>query len=91
MNFLGSSCGPGLWNISFDDIMDLPDNRDVIECFADDTIIKIFADNIPDLGSKANDILIKVEKYGVNNKLIFNVNKTQAVLFTRRLKYNPCS
>jgi hypothetical protein len=85
----GSSCGPFLWNISFDDIFDLTSDKDVvIECFADDTVIKIFADNISELEVKANEILEKVSKFAINNKLIFNVLKTQCVLFTRKLKYD---
>jgi hypothetical protein len=73
----GSSCGPFLWNISFDDIFDLTSDKDVvIECFADDTVIKTFADNISELEVKANEILEKVSKFAINNKLIFNVLKT---------------
>ena len=85
----GSSSGPFLWNIAFDDIFDLTTNEDIIiESFADDTIIKIFADNITELEMKANSILEKVVTFATNNKLIFNVTKTKCVLFTRKLKYD---
>jgi len=39
----GSASGPGFWNISIDDIFELLEGPDCeLECFADDTIIKIF-------------------------------------------------
>lgn len=84
----GSASGPGFWNVSIDDIFDLSDAQDIeIECFADDTIVKIFDKNIDNLELKTNDVLNKLKQWADNNKLSFNVSKTNCALFTRKLKY----
>lgn len=85
----GSACGPGFWNIAYDDIFNLSDREDTqIIGFADDTNLMIFADNIQELEIKANEKLKEIESWADDNKLIFNANKTQTVLFTRNVKYN---
>lgn len=84
----GSASGPGFWNISIDDIFELStDNDIVIECFADDTLIKIYDQNIANLETKTNNFLQKLEMWAKNSKLTFNVTKTNCALFTRKLKY----
>jgi hypothetical protein len=85
----GSACGPSLWNISIDDIFDINTSEDIeIECFADDTIIKVFAKDITILEEKSNEILNKIKIWAENHKLIFNISKTNCVLFTKKLKFS---
>ncbi len=85
----GSASGPGFWNISYDDIFELGDREDSqIIGFADDTNLMIFAETIPKLEEIANLRIKEIEEWAEKSKLTFNADKTQAVLFTRRLKYN---
>jgi hypothetical protein len=84
----GSASGPWFWNICIDDIFELSEGNDCnIECFADDTIIKIFAKTIEELEIIANNKLRQVFQWSLDNKLTFNVSKSNCVLFTRNLKY----
>jgi hypothetical protein len=48
----------------------------------------IFAETIPKLEEMANLRIKEIEEWAEKSKLTFNADKTQAVLFTRRLKYN---
>jgi hypothetical protein len=83
-----SACGPHYWNIRFDDIHGLSNSKNVIiDAFADDTLIKIYGNSTVEIELLANSILQKVESYAKHNKLIFNAQKTQCVLFTKNLKY----
>ncbi len=54
----GSACGPHYWNIGFDDIFVLANNDSVvIDVFADDTIVKIFAKTTQEVETIANNII----------------------------------
>jgi hypothetical protein len=84
----GSASGPWFWNVSIDDIFQLNDGEDcVIECFADDTIAMIFAQNSDELERKVNNKLCQLMDWSKSNKLRFNVSKTNCTLFTKKLKF----
>jgi hypothetical protein len=85
----GSASGQGFWNISYDDIFELGNNEDIqLISFADDTNLMVFADTIQELEDKTNEKLKQIENRAKESKLGFNVDKTQTVLFTQRLKYD---
>ena len=85
----GSACGPLYWNIQYNDIFDIV--KDIpnvdIDAFADDTIIKIFAKSTKTIEFLANKVLKLIYNWAENNKLIFNIEKTNCVLFTNNQKY----
>jgi ribonuclease HI len=84
----GGAASPQLWNICIDDIFDieLPQQTE-IEAFADDIIVKIFGLTIEEIKTKAMKALDLIKLWALNNKLKFNPNKTQCVLFTKNLNY----
>lgn len=85
----GSCCSPGLWNILYDDLlqMDLPNDCQLI-AYADDALVLITADNINCIENKANETLTSISKWGKDNKLQFNPLKTKALLITRKRNYD---
>ncbi len=84
----GSASGPGFWNISIDDVFELSEGPDCeVECFADDTIIKIFAKTSEELELRVNNKLQELNEWSIANKLTFNISKTNCALFTRNLKF----
>jgi hypothetical protein len=85
----GSSSGPGFWNVFFDDIFDISGGEDEqIIGFADDTNLLVQSQTIEVLELKTNKMLELIAKWAEENKLDFNANKTQLVLFTKNIKYN---
>jgi hypothetical protein len=84
----GSALGPELWNIFFDDIfgIKLPKNSE-LQVFCDDTRVIITGDDIEQIGNIANKVLEKLQNWGKNNGIQFNPNKTKAILFTNRRKF----
>jgi hypothetical protein len=83
----GSSSGPWYWNLCYDDIFDLTEDNIQINGFADDTVVMIYSEDILELQNRANNKLRQIYDWGTNNKLMFNVSKTNCTLFTRKLKY----
>jgi ribonuclease HI len=85
----GSSLGPGLWNIFFDDLLNIKTSNDCeIIALCDDTGVMIVGENIKQMEKSANNVLTKLYKWGVNNsKVQFNPSKTKAILFNKRKNY----
>jgi hypothetical protein len=83
----GSASGPWLWNIMFDDIFELNDTDVLLQGFADDLILIVYAKSIEELQQITNEKLEKIKIWAKNNKITFNVEKTNCVLFTRKLRY----
>lgn len=86
----GSASGPWFWNVCYDDIFDIANNFNnvSIDGFADDTIIKIYAKNTKEIQLISNEVLKEIAIWADNNKLIFNVDKTNCVLFTNNQKFD---
>lgn len=87
----GSSCGPGLWNILYDDVLRLS-----LPCgceswaFADDLILAVAADSLIELQFSANMALQRIYSWGCDNKIRFNEAKTQVLpIHVRRLPDHP--
>jgi ribonuclease HI len=85
----GSSCGPGFWNIKFNSSLKLDFPQMVrLNGFADDALLQVFAQTIPELETKANEALSRLSDWSRDNKLEFNETKTTAVLFTKNQKFS---
>jgi hypothetical protein len=84
----GSALGPGLWNIMFNDLLqiELPENSE-LQAYCDDTGAIITGNDINKIEEIANQVLEKLQNWGINHKIEFNPNKTKAVLFTNRRNY----
>ena len=81
----GSCCGPILWNIQYDTVLNLQftDHTRVV-AFADDLILMIRADSISEAENIANVEMGKITMWAENNKTKFNEEKSQVMLMTRR-------
>lgn len=85
----GSTCGPGLWNILYDDILKLALPADCrIVAFADDSLLMVDARDPMSLQNKINDSLQRIVDWGKSVKLEFNESKTQALLIHTKQQQN---
>lgn len=76
-----SVLGPTLWNILYDDVMELQMHDGVkIICFADDLAVVAVAEDGNSLKNKIDDTLHKVKWCVPNNHLQMAEEKTQAIL-----------
>lgn len=77
----GSVLGPTLWNIFFDDVLDLPFEAGVeITAYADDIAMLVIASDVDELNRKANDSLHAINTWMKSNSLEIAENKTEAVI-----------
>lgn len=84
----GSRIGPFLWNIVYDALLKkrMPTGV-VVVGFADDAIIVAIADNIYALKLRIDESLWRVKRWLDSRGLDMAVQKTEAVLVTRRKKF----
>lgn len=84
----GSALGPGLWNIMYDQLLrtELPLGAELIG-FADDTLLLVSARSSKQIEIIANKALNAITEWGESVKTKFNHKKTEAILFTRKLKF----
>ena len=82
--------GPTLWNVAFNDVfkVELPPGVQLI-CYADDTLVVGCADTIAEVECRVNQALDAVTRWIESARLNVAVEKTEAILFTTRRKYNP--
>ena len=86
----GSALGPGLWNINYDNLLEIetPENSEIMG-FCDDTKVLVFGKDIKQIEIKANQILEEMSEWAKSAKLEFNSNKSAAVLITKVKKFTP--
>ena len=77
----GEIHSPFLWNVSFNDIYDIDGE---VQAFADDSNLIFISADPKALENAANDALIKINEWGHKNKLKFNNDKTEAIIFSNR-------
>nr|XP_027196978.1 uncharacterized protein LOC113791400 [Dermatophagoides pteronyssinus] len=83
----GAKCSPLLWNILYDNLLQLRLPNDCyIQAFADDAFLIVSHENLDICENRANKALEKISKWGEDNKIEFNPSKTQAMLVTKRRK-----
>lgn len=79
----GSILGPLLFNLYINDVVNIDrDTKFII--YADDTSLFLTDRNIPNLITKANHLLNKLDEWSTANSLTINTTKTKAVLFRPR-------
>ncbi|CAG9138628.1 unnamed protein product [Plutella xylostella] len=84
----GSTCGPLLWNIQLDPLLQRSDSLSAhVQAFADDILIIAAANGTGELERITNEALEAVSEWGKRAKMKFAAHKTQAMVVTRRLKY----
>ncbi|CAG5038657.1 unnamed protein product [Parnassius apollo] len=83
----GSTCGPVLWNIILDELLDtkLPAGCH-IQAFADDVLLVVTAASAGKLESAANLALHHIVEWGRSVKLAFGPTKTKLIAFTLKAK-----
>ncbi|CAG4958287.1 unnamed protein product [Parnassius apollo] len=79
----GSTCGPVLWSIILDELLDarLPAGCH-IQAFADDVLLVVTAASVGELESAANLALHHIVEWGRRVKLAFGPTKTKLIAFT---------
>lgn len=83
----GSTCGPTLWNIVLDELLETelpPGCR--LQAFADDVLLIVSRDSASDLESAANEALQIIVSWGRGVKLNFSPTKTQNIAFSKKAK-----
>ena len=77
-----------LWNVAFDNLLNLFNNEKVI-CvgYADDGSLLLSHDNLPYLFLKLNDALAKCQEWATAFGLDISPEKTKYMLFTKKTKY----
>lgn len=85
----GSTCGPILWNVLMDPLLVAAEKLEThIQAFADDVLLIASASTTEQLNKKVNTALRVVAEWGQRSKLKFAAKKTQAIIVTRKLKFN---
>ncbi|KAG6462664.1 hypothetical protein O3G_MSEX013397 [Manduca sexta] len=85
----GSIGGPILWNLLLDPLLKGLENRgDYCQAFADDIVMVFEGHTGQEIQRQANAALAYVRDWGVCNKLKFAPQKTQAMVVTKKLKYD---
>jgi len=81
----GSCCGPGLWNLQYNSLLNLNyTNRTKAIAFANDLINVTRGKTVREAENIANIELSKVSSWAKDNKIRFNEQKSKATLLTRR-------
>ncbi|CAH2080329.1 unnamed protein product, partial [Iphiclides podalirius] len=83
----GSACGPVLWNIILDELLDigLPVGCH-IQAFADDVLLVATAGSVSELETITNSSLSRIVDWGSSVKLSFGPAKTRMIAFTPKAK-----
>ncbi|KAJ2952397.1 hypothetical protein O0L34_g4684 [Tuta absoluta] len=84
----GSTCGPILWNVQLDPLLQRSSQMPAhIQAFADDILIIGIGSTGEEVESKINKTLEIVAEWGKTHKMTFAPHKTQAILVTKKVKY----
>lgn len=86
----GSIGGPTFWNIILDPLLQKLSGEEVYcQAFADDGVIVFSGHEVSALEESANSVLETVANWGKMNKLNFAAHKTNVMLITKKLRYDP--
>ncbi|XP_046975349.1 uncharacterized protein LOC124541478 [Vanessa cardui] len=84
----GSTGGPLMWNLLMDPLLWEADHLEAhVQAFADDILVIAAASDSMELSNKVNEALERITAWGDNNKLRFAPHKTQAIIVTKKIKY----
>ena len=72
----GACCGPGLWNIQYDPLLNHQYKKHTrVIAFADDLLVMIPAESIGEVENNANIEMDKIANWARDNKIKFNEEK----------------
>jgi hypothetical protein len=81
----GSCCGPGFWNIMYNDLLNLEfSSHTKVIAFADDLAIMTYGKTPKEAEVFANSDTSKIERWAKENKMQFNEAKSKAKLIKRK-------
>ncbi|CAK1589382.1 unnamed protein product [Parnassius mnemosyne] len=85
----GSTCGPMLWNIQLDPLLQTTEiSAAHVQAFADDILIIASNKDGQQLEKDVNDTLKTILEWGQKHKLKFAPHKTQSTIITKKLKFH---
>ena len=85
----GSIGGPFLWNLLLDTLLtDLERTGVRCQAFADDVVLLFSGHSTPDLQAEVEEALNMVTRWGAKHKLKFAAHKTNAMVLTKKLKFD---
>jgi len=81
----GSCCGPGLWSIFYNSLLNLNfTHRTKTIAFADDLILATRGTTVIEAENITNIELTKISAWAIANKIHFNEQKSKTMLLSRR-------
>ena len=84
-----SCCGPGLWNVLYNALLDLEfTSHTKAIAFADDLAILTYGQTTSEAEAYTNWELAKIENWAKQNKIQFNELKSRTMLIARKRKIN---
>jgi len=85
----GSCCGPGLWDVLYNALLDLEfTSHTKAIAFADDLAILTYGETTSEAEAYTNSDLAKIENWAKQNKMQFNELKSKTMLIARKRKRN---
>lgn len=85
----GSIGGPTFWNLLLDPLLDEMDTCGIYaQAFADDVVLVFSGQSTSKIEQEANGTLARVHEWGIKNKLKFAAHKTNAMIITKKLKFD---
>lgn len=88
----GSIIGPTLWNLLYNSLLKLMENRSKpglavnFVCYADDALLQIRGSNVENIMSYAHYLLLDIVGWGDSVGLQFNASKTEVMIVHQRRK-----
>jgi len=83
-------CGPGLWNVLYNTVLDLDfSSHTKAIAFADDVAILTYGKTTAEAEAFTNSELAKIENWAKQNKMEFNELKSQTMLIARKKEKSP--
>lgn len=81
----GSTCGPLMWNIVLDPLLEAAEKLEAhVQAFADDILVIASATTTAHLNDIVNNALKVIAKWGQDARMKFAAHKTQAIITTRK-------
>ena len=80
----GSCCGPGLWNIQYDSLLNLRYKHCTkVIAYADDIVVLVKGQSKLEIENNVNLEMLKISKWAETNKLEFNAQKSKVMYVSR--------